>query len=314
MARIKEKICNQWEASLRVPENVKGLRSRSSAEWERGGPLTRSTSSPSVTLSLRSTSQRCWRARPLVFTIHDVHLFQMRPYFSVWIARAQLPGGGHDGGLRARDRSSQALRRGAARSGTSSAQACCRRCSHSVRRVPTARHRARPEAPLDSSSTSARPPPKNLQRMIERTRWRGVRSARSRPWRSSRHTDARPVEASAPAIRPRGSVVLRVMSPKWNWRRPTPARSARLPVAGEGFACRSLSDGAQCARSSPAMFRCADLAGDARRRSTPSIVGEIAAAMVRLFRHSELRADLVRKGHQRASEFTGSAPPRRRST
>lgn len=49
---------------------------------------------------------------------------------------------------------------------------------------------------------------------------------------------------------------------------------------------------------------CAEVAADAALTVNPLEVDEIATAMVRLFRESNLRTELVRKGHDRASDFT----------
>jgi glycosyltransferase involved in cell wall biosynthesis len=78
-----------------------------------------------------------------------------------------------------------------------------------------------------------------------------------------------------------------------------------FPSLAEGFGLPILE---AMARDVPVitsnLSACAEVAGEAAMLVNPFEVREIAAAMVRVFRDPELRTELVRKGHQRALEFT----------
>lgn len=78
-----------------------------------------------------------------------------------------------------------------------------------------------------------------------------------------------------------------------------------FPSIAEGFGLPILE---AMVRSVPVITSngtaCAEVAGNAALTVNPLDVDEIARGMLRLFRESTLRTELVRKGHDRASEFT----------
>jgi glycosyltransferase involved in cell wall biosynthesis len=78
-----------------------------------------------------------------------------------------------------------------------------------------------------------------------------------------------------------------------------------FPSIAEGFGLPILE---AMARGVPVITSnitgCAEVAGDGALTVNPLEAREIAAAMVRLFKEPELRAELVRKGHERTAVYT----------